>query len=67
MSTYQVIKTMPRSLTDEEAQNLVEWWEEHSDKNIDEVIAHWEKELGIPITKHAVTKAMMASMPDETP
>lgn len=59
MSTFQVAKSMTRSLTAKEQKAIVKFWENNQELTDVQVIAHWEKLLNTPITHQALAMAMM--------
>lgn len=62
MSGFILVKGMNRELTDDVRKRIAEWWEANPEKSMDEVISHWEQELGVPITKHAVARTVMGNL-----
>jgi hypothetical protein len=59
VSTFQLVKSMQRSLTEEEQETIIKFWANNPDMTEMQVIEHWEKQLGMPITRHALMKAMI--------
>lgn len=59
MTTLTVSKAMQRPLTENEAKAIIAWWKEHQDLSEAQVIAHWEDQLGMPITYSALMNAMI--------
>lgn len=59
MSTFQLVKTMKRSLTVKEQKAMVKYWAENQKLSANKVIEHFEKKLKTPITHHALVKAML--------
>lgn len=59
MSTFRLVKSMNSPLSDEEEEKILSWWEANQEVPITEVIDKFEAELGMPITEHAILKAMM--------
>lgn len=50
---------MQRSLTEEEQEAMIKFWQENPELTETQVIEHWEKQLGMPVTRHALMKAMI--------
>lgn len=59
MSTYRLVKSMTRSLTEKEEEEIIKFWEQNETMSEDQVIEHWEKKLGMPLTRTALRKAFI--------
>jgi hypothetical protein len=59
MSTFQLVKSMTRSLTEEEQEAIIKFWQENQELTENQVIEHWEKKLGMPVTRTALMMAMI--------
>jgi 5-formyltetrahydrofolate cyclo-ligase len=59
MSTHQLVKSMTRSLTEKEQKAIVKYWAENKKLSSQKVIEHFEKKLKMPVTHHALVKAMI--------
>lgn len=59
MATFQLVKSMKRSLTAKEQKAIVKYWAENPKLSSQKVIEYFEKKLKMPVTHHAVVKAMM--------
>lgn len=62
MSGFILIKGMNRELTNDERKRISDWWEANPDKTPTEVAAHWEAELGMPVTEHAVVRSVVQGL-----
>lgn len=62
MSGFILIKGMNRELTDDERKRISDWWEANPDKTLIEVAAHWEIELGMPVTEQAVIRSVVKGL-----
>jgi hypothetical protein len=60
VSTFRLVKSMKRSLTEKEQKAIVDFWAKNPKLSANKVIEHFEKKLKMPITHHALVKAMMA-------
>lgn len=59
MATFKLVKSMTRSLTEKEQKALVKYWTENPKLSSQKVIEHFEKKLKMPVTHHALVKAMI--------
>lgn len=59
MSAFRLVKSMTRSLTVKEQKAIIKYWSQNQDLTESQVIEHWEKKLKMPITRHALMKAMI--------
>jgi 5-formyltetrahydrofolate cyclo-ligase len=59
MTTFRLIKSMTRSLTVKEQKDIVKYWADNKKLSSNKVIEHFEKKLKMPVTHHALVKAMM--------
>jgi hypothetical protein len=50
---------MTRSLTEKEQKTIVAYWAKNPKLSSNKVIEHFEKKLKMPITHHALVKAMI--------
>lgn len=50
---------MTRHLTEEEQISIVEFWEKNENMTEDQVIEHFEKVFGMPVTRTAVRMAVI--------
>lgn len=67
MSGFILVKGMNRELTDDGRKRIAEWWEANPDKSLTEVVTHWEAELGMPVTDHAVVRSVVQGMVAHVP
>lgn len=59
MATLQLVKSMTRSLTVKEQKAIVKYWSENKKLSSQKVIEFFEKKLKMPVTHHALVKAMI--------
>ncbi len=59
MPTLQLIKHMPKSLTAEQDEEILTYWEAHQEIEVDDIIKHFEVKFGTPITQHHIIHIMV--------
>ena len=50
---------MTRSLTEKEQKTIVKYWSKNMNMTEAQIIEHFEKKLGMPITRTALMKAII--------
>lgn len=57
--TFKLTKTNGRDLTADEEKEIGDWWPEHPDATLDEVMAHFEEKFETSITQTRLMRIMM--------